>query len=114
VALASDAAAALREHRHLRGQWVFCGEGGGPVAESTMRRGLRHAAEGAGLDGLGWHVLRHTFASHLVLAGVPIRVVQELLGHASITMTERYSHLAPNTLQEAVSRLVTATLRPTP
>jgi integrase len=112
VALSQEAVMALREHRHLRGIYVFCGEDGSPTAESTMRRGLRHAAEAAGLGVVGWHTLRHTFASHLVLAGVPIRVVQELLGHATVTMTERYSHLAPNTMQEAVARLPTATWRP--
>jgi site-specific recombinase XerD len=42
-----------------------------------------------------WHDLRHSFASQLVLAGIPIRQVQDWLGHASITMTLRYSHLAP-------------------
>ncbi len=46
------------------------------------------------------HDLRHTYASHLVIDGVPLRVVQELLGHASIRTTERYSHLAPTTLDD--------------
>lgn len=47
------------------------------------------------------HDLRHTYASWLVLDGVPLRVVQELLGHASVRTTERYSHLAPTTLDDA-------------
>jgi site-specific recombinase XerD len=46
------------------------------------------------------HDLRHTYASWLVIDGVPLRVVQELLGHASIRTTERYSHLAPTTLDD--------------
>jgi site-specific recombinase XerD len=46
------------------------------------------------------HDLRHTYASWLVIDGVPLRVVQELLGHASIRTTERYSHLAPATLDD--------------
>lgn len=46
------------------------------------------------------HDLRHTFASWLVIDGVALRVVQQLLGHASIRTTERYSHLAPATLDD--------------
>lgn len=59
-----------------------------------------------GIDGVsGWHVLRHTYASHLVMRGAPIKVVQELLGHASISMTMVYSHLEPSSKVSAVSLL---------
>lgn len=57
------------------------------VAAAEVRRGTVHD-------------LRHTYASHLVLDGVPLRVVQQLLGHASVRTTERYSHLAPTTLDD--------------
>jgi len=43
-----------------------------------------------------WHDIRHTFASRLVMAGVPLKAVQELMGHRSIEMTARYAHLAPD------------------
>ena len=48
------------------------------------------------------HVLRHTFASHFVMNGGNILVLQKILGHSTVTMTMRYSHLAPDHLQEAV------------
>jgi integrase len=47
------------------------------------------------------HVLRHTFASHFVMNGGNVLVLQKILGHASLTMTMRYAHLAPDHLQEA-------------
>lgn len=49
--------------------------------------------------------LRHTFASHLVMAGVPLYTVSELMGHERVEMTKRYAHLAPRVLQSAVSVL---------
>jgi site-specific recombinase XerD len=47
------------------------------------------------------HVLRHTFASHFMMAGGNILALQRILGHQSLTMTIRYSHLAPDHLKEA-------------
>jgi len=52
-----------------------------------------------------FHTLRHTFASWLVENGTDLYTVKELLGHSSIAMTERYSHLGANTLQSAVKSL---------
>lgn len=55
-----------------------------------------------------FHDLRHTFASHLVMRGVDLRTVQDLLGHASLQMTQRYAHLAPEHRTKAVKVLDTA------
>lgn len=60
-------------------------------------------------DRLGWHTLRHTYASWLVIRGVPLRVVQDLLGHATIRQTERYAHLAPNQTHHAAVATLEAT-----
>lgn len=51
------------------------------------------------------HSLRHTFASHLVMNGVPLAVVKDLLGHATITTTEIYAHLAPQVIDASVHRI---------
>lgn len=61
--------------------------------------------ESASIEGLRFHDLRHSFASHLVMAGADLYVVKELLGHASIAMTERYAHLAPEHKAKAVALL---------
>jgi integrase len=63
------------------------------------------AVSKAGIVDFHWHDLRHTFASRLTMLGVPLRQVQELMGHGSITMTARYSHLAPAFAGDAVARL---------
>jgi len=64
------------------------------------------ALEEAKITDYTWHCNRHTFASRLVMAGVDLRTVAELLGHRTIQMVMRYSHLAPEHQASAVDRLV--------
>ncbi len=70
------------------------------------RKWFATALEQAGIEGVTWHTLRHTFASRLVMAGVDLKTVQELMGHKTIAMTARYAHLAPTHKQQALETLV--------
>ena len=67
-----------------------------PLTLWQLHDRLEGACRRAGLRRIRWHDTRHSFASQLTSAGVPLRQVQEYLGHSTITMTMRYAHLAPN------------------
>jgi integrase len=99
------AVSALTAHRHLRGTLVFCGDDGSPLSAQICRGALMRACKKAGLRHIGWHVLRHSFASHMVMRGKSLKAVQELLGHASMQMTLRYAHLTPEVRRDAVDAL---------
>ncbi|HWG36181.1 MAG TPA: site-specific integrase [Terriglobales bacterium] len=75
-------------------------------ARRDPRSWFEAAVERAGLKGVCWHTLRHTFASRAVMAGVDIRTVAELLGHRTLAMAMRYSHLAPQHQLAASERVV--------
>jgi len=105
VPLSNEALTALKTQRHLRGELVFCDLDGEALTKGGCKWPLWRASKRIGLRRLGWHVLRHTFASHLVMRGVPLRAIQELLGHATIEMTMRYAHLSPSICRDAVQAL---------
>src|SRR2546428_13434396 len=71
----------------------------------TLSACFRETCERAGIESLGPHILRHTFASRLVMAGVDLRTVQELMGHKDINMTLRYAHLSPDHKRAAIETL---------
>ena len=79
-------------------------EGDGSPLRS-IRKAFRTACEAAGLKNISPHVLRHTFASKLAMAGVDPATIQELGGWRSLKMVERYAHLSPSHEAEAVERL---------
>lgn len=106
VAMSDDAIRALGSQPR-RGEWVFCTPSGKRLTENMCRKPLAAIVKRAGLRHLSWHVLRHSFASHLAMRGVPLRHIQELMGHSTITMTERYAHLAPAVTRDAVKLLDT-------
>ena len=60
---------------------------------------------------LTFHSLRHTAASFLIQSGVDLYIVKEILGHGSIALTERYSHLADSALKEAAQKMPSLTTR---
>lgn len=91
--------------RHLRkktrvGPWVIGERPSLPVMSAFFRKISRKARLQGNL-----HTLRHTYASHLVQAGVDLYTVSKLLGHSDVNQTSIYAHLAPATLKEAVNKL---------
>jgi len=105
IALSNETISALKSYRHLRGPLVFCTMDGVMLKYTELRHPLWRACRKAGLRPVQWHAMRHTFASHLVMRGVPLKAVQELLGHSTIQMTMRYAHLAPEVTRDAVNLL---------
>lgn len=74
-------------------------------AVGDIKKGWGKLLTDAGIEQFRFHDLRHHFASKLVRAGVDLNTVRELLGHADVSMTLRYAHLAPDTLAAAVEKL---------
>jgi integrase len=105
VPLTATLEAALKGIKHLRGPRVFCNADGTPLTLWQLHERLWSACRRAGLRRIRWHDCRHSFASQLVMAGTPLRQVQEWLGHSSIIMTMRYSHLAPGGGREFLAAL---------
>jgi integrase len=89
--------------RHIRSPYVFCNKEGNPYWE--LKRSFKTALRKAGIENFRFHDLRHTFASHLVMNGVDLLTVKELLGHKTLDMTLRYSHLSADHKKKAILSL---------
>ncbi len=90
--------------RRLDVPWVFYDTKTGKPYQD-VKRSFHTALRKAGIKDFKFHDLRHCFASHLVMAGIDLTTVKELLGHKTLTMTLRYSHLSPSHKVRAVDVL---------
>ena len=97
--------------KHPTSDYIFChpidtphaGFSGKPFR--SIKTAWNKAIEKAGINNFRFHDLRHTFASYCVMSGIDMKTVSELLGHKTMVMTERYSHLSDSHKQKAVERL---------
>jgi integrase len=103
----NDAAQGILRGLPRLGAFVFCQPPKGLVLRyHPCRMGMAETVKKAGIRKvIGFHTLRHTFASHLAMRGCPLRTLQELLGHSSLQMTMRYAHVSPDVGQSAVALL---------
>jgi integrase len=119
IGLPNIAASALKEHRRRQleqrllvgASWrdldlVFCSQIGTPLDGSNLTHRFQRILAAAGLPRRRFHDLRHSAATLLLVQGVSPRVVQELLGHSSVTLTlGTYSHVVPALKREAADRM---------
>jgi integrase len=102
IPLSNDIYNILAEERNKKDEYVFLGK---IVSRFSLNRSLKKACKHVGVRIKGWHDLRHSFASKLANNGVSLQVIQSLLGHSGLKMTQRYAHLEPSTLSNAINTL---------
>jgi len=105
---------ANHEGQMFKGSWLFPGLN--PIDHMTARhlsRVCKQTANAASIDkNVSMHTLRHSFATHLLEAGVDIRVIQVLLGHAQLSTTARYTQVATDLLRQVISPLDALLIKP--
>jgi site-specific recombinase XerD len=84
---------------------VLCRADGSPLTERIVRRFIEAAERAANLPSRGVHALRLTFGAHLAMRGASPKAIQELMRHADLSMTQRYTHLGPAARESAVRLL---------
>ncbi len=81
---------------------LFLNRDGGRLSERSIQRIIRRYARGAGMEGnVHPHMMRHTYATHLLDGGADLRVVQDLLGHAKLSTTQVYTHVTTNQIRRS-------------
>jgi integrase/recombinase XerC len=84
---------------------LFKGRQGAPISQRTVQRIVKTYTQKSGIDKRPTpHTLRHSFATHLLDAGVDLRVIQEMLGHASLSTTQRYTKVSIKRLMEVYDK----------
>ncbi|QQE10128.1 site-specific tyrosine recombinase XerD [Planctomycetota bacterium] len=92
----------LENRKHQR--HVFLSRTGQPITRIVVWQIIKRQAKTAGLSDVHPHTLRHSFATHLLVGGADLRVVQELLGHSDIKTTELYTHIDRSRLKDVLTR----------
>lgn len=92
----------LRKETKLKN--LFVSSLGRPLTRYEVYMFVREYGEKAGIEGLSPHILRHSFATHLIQNGADIRLVQKMLGHSDISTTQIYTHLKKDNLQRTYQK----------
>ena len=97
----------LKQHQKVSSKIVFCGETGSYLNQGKfVKNWFKKAVKKMGLENYNFHCLRHTYAAYLLSQGVPIKFVQEQLGHSTPQTTLNiYNHVMPNVSLEAMNIL---------
>jgi integrase len=105
IPMTSDLERTLSAAKHLKGDLVFSRPDGTPLTRDIVKHPFDRITFAAGLPAIRLHDARHSFASQLAMAGVSLLAISKLLGHSGVQITERYAHLSPSSLDEAVKVL---------
>jgi len=85
---------------------VFTGEAGGPLAHSSVEKRFKALCAAAGLDGVRFHDMRHTYAVNSIRAGDDVKTVQANMGHATAAFTlDKYGHFTERMKQDSAARM---------
>jgi integrase len=104
-----------REHWTLPEDLVFCNpHTGNALNANTLTKTFDRHRAAAGVREVTFHELRHTFGTRMAAAGIPIRTLQEWMGHADITTTQIYAHYAPSAHEVAQINGAFASPNPSP
>ncbi len=111
VPVGSKALSALGEYLDIRGKLkpvsdqIFLNSRGGGITTRSLARIIKKYGLLSGISkNVSPHVLRHSFATHLLAGGADLRAIQEMLGHASLSTTQRYTHLSVERIMEVYDK----------